>query len=195
MPSFRKIIFNNFQNVQLFHFAQITLPNIRDKFKGILTHLKHDLTLFRRFHLCKSAHRIHISGAPRVIPLRTQHIRFQYNILISRSHPSLQHEGRTSIHLHVSSVRSARLPLLVCPASSHERNLRNCVPTKRAAPSCGSLSLSPACFAPCGIIESRPAQSVDSGYPLRLHSPTNLIERSHAYGYPRRNSRLSPPAA
>ena len=112
LPSFRKIVFINFQNVRLFHFAQITLPNIRDKFKGILNHPEQDLTLSSRdLTHCKSARRIRIPASSCVIPFRTRRTRFQYNILISRSHPSLQHEGRTSILLHVSSVRSARLSL------------------------------------------------------------------------------------
>ena len=109
MPSFRKIVFINFQNVRLFHFAQITLPNIRDKFKGILNHPEQDLTLSSRdLTHCKSARRIRIPASSCVIPFRSRRTRFQYNILISRSPPSLQHEGRTSIHDHVF-VRSARL--------------------------------------------------------------------------------------
>ena len=202
-------------------------PNNRDKFGRFSNHSGYDLTLVSEsLTFCKSANKTPPTGRFRVIRFSTKRSTFYCIILASRSHPPLQHEGRTSIPaitgytagagyarpmqaLALASRASPDLVSGLCPVSVRSaRPFSPCLPgqqsreksselrsVQRSAPSCGSLSLSPASFAPCGIIASCPAQSVDSGYPLRIHSPTNLIERSHAYGYPRRNSRLSPPAA
>ena len=84
-------------------------PNNRDKFGRFSNHSGYDLTLVSEsLTFCKSANKTPLTGLFRVILLSTKRSTFHCIILTSRSHPSLLHEGRTSIHLHVF-VRSARL--------------------------------------------------------------------------------------
>ena len=88
-------------------------PNNRDKFGRFSNHSGYDLTLVSEsLTFCKSANKTPPTGRFRVIPFSIKRSTFHCIILTSRSHPSLQHEGRTSIQvLRPVSVRSARLSL------------------------------------------------------------------------------------
>ena len=73
-------------------------PNNRDKFGRFSNHSGYDLTLVSEsLTFCKSANKTPPTGRFRVIPFSTKRSTFHCIILASRSHPSLQHEGRTSI--------------------------------------------------------------------------------------------------
>ena len=86
-------------------------PNNRDKFGRFSNHSGYDLTLVSEsLTFCKSANKTPPTGRFRVIPFSTKRSVFHCIILTSRSHPSLQHEWRTSIQVPCPvSVRSARL--------------------------------------------------------------------------------------
>lgn len=75
-------------------------PNNRDKFGRFSNHSGYDLTfILESLTFCKSANKTPPTGRFRVIPFSTKRSTFHCIILASRSHPPLQHEGRTSIQV------------------------------------------------------------------------------------------------
>ena len=73
-------------------------PNNRDKFGRFSNHSGYDLTLVSEsLTFCKSANKTPPTGRFRVIRFSTKRSTFYCIILASRSHPTLLHEGRTSI--------------------------------------------------------------------------------------------------
>ena len=101
---FQKNSFQQFSKRSVFSFPVYqqpcakASPNNRDKFGRFSNHSGYDLTLVSEsLTFCKSANKTPPTGRFRVIRFSTKRSTFYCIILASRSHPPLQHEGRTSI--------------------------------------------------------------------------------------------------